>query len=246
MHVRLVAGLLCSAALAGSGSALAHDENVYFSVQGGRSFTKLTDIREVGGSFEPGTTAEQPSLKDANLYGAKFGVYSRTGVLGLEGEVFRTRPDPKNQTQTFFEPTFGPFSQTRGGDQRVTTWAVNVVGRFPLSENWVAHAGAGPAYIRSHIRFDNERSQTADRVGLNTQLGLTYFVTKQVQVSAEWKHNEAKLKFPTHGTTEGFKTDYRANHIAVSVSYAFDWASPWRMPSLRRTLGLEPAHLGPQ
>ena len=87
MPVRLVAGLLCIAALAARGSALAHDENVYLSLQGGRSFTRLTDVREVGGSFEPGTTAEQPTLKDANLYGAKFGVYSRSGVLGLEGEV---------------------------------------------------------------------------------------------------------------------------------------------------------------
>ena len=67
----------------------------------------------------------------------------------------------------------------------MTTWALNVVGRVPVTERLVAHAGIGPALIRSNLQFDNEQAQSSNRIGLNTQLGLTYFITKQVQVSAE-------------------------------------------------------------
>lgn len=226
--------------------AYAHDETVYFTVQGGTSSASSKDIRDVGGSFEPGTTATNLSLDNSTLVGAKAGVYSRTGLLGIEAEVFRTRPDPKFQTQTFFEPTFGPFPQTRGASQNITATAVNVVARIPVTDRLVAHAGVGPALYRSELHFDREQAQSSRRVGLNTQLGLTYFIRKDLLVSAEWKHNAVRFDFPTHGTTEGFKTDYKANHLAIGISYAFDWAGLWKSPvNLRELLGLKPAHIGP-
>lgn len=227
--------------------AYAHDETVYFTVQGGTSSASSKNIRDVGGSFEPGTTATNLSLDNSTLVGAKAGVYSRTGLLGIEAEVFRTRPDPRFQTQTFFEPTFGPFPQTRGASQNITATAVNLVARVPVTERLVAHAGVGPAVYRSELHFDNEQAQSSRRVGLNTQLGLTYFISKDLLVSAEWKHNAVRFDFPTHGTTEGFKTDYKANHLAIGISYAFDWAGLWKSPvNLRELLGLTPAHIGPR
>ena len=227
--------------------AYAHDETVYFTVQGGTSSASSKNIRDVGGSFEPGTTATNLSLDNSTLVGAKAGVYSRTGLLGIEAEVFRTRPAPKFQTQTFFEPTFGPFPQTRGASQNITATAVNVVARMPVTDRLVAHAGVGPALYRSELHFDNEQAQSSRRVGLNTQLGFTYFISKDLLVSAEWKHNAVRFDFPTHGTTEGFKTDYKANHLAIGISYAFDWAGLWKSPvNLREVMGLKPAHIGPR
>lgn len=247
ISAQLVAGLLSVLAVTFvSLPAFADDEYIYVTGQAGSSSTSLSDVRNVGGSFEPGTTASEPDLDNSTLLGAKMGFFSRKGLLGLEAEVFRTRPDVKHQTQTFNEPTFGPYPQTRGGSQKVTVWALNVVVRQPITKRLVAHVGIGPAWLRSDLQFDNEQAQSSTDTGLNTQLGLTYFISKYVMLSAEWKHNSARFHYPTHGTTEGFDADYKANSLAIGVSYAFDWASPWRGPiKWREVLGLKPAIIGP-
>ena len=226
--------------------AHAHDEHIYFTAQGGMGSARSTDIRDVGGSYQSGTTGTDLGLKNPNFYGAKFGIYSRTGVLGLEGEVFRARPDVKPQTQTYYEPTFGPSPAPRAGSQEVTTLAMNLLVRLPLTERFVVHAGAGPAIFRSELRMDNEQAQSSRQVGLNTQLGVSYFITKQVAISAEWKHNAARFKYPTHGTTEGFTTNFRSNYVGVGISYAFEWEGPRSPFSVRGALGMPPAKIGPE
>ena len=173
------------------------------------------------------------------------GFFSRKGILGTEMEFFQTHPSIKNQTQTFNEPTFGPYPQTRGGSHKVTVWALNVVARQPITKRLVAHVGVGPALMRSELQFDREDNQSSTDTGLNTQLGFTYFISKYVMLSAEWKHNSARFSYPTHGTTEGFHADYKTNSIALGVSYAFDWVWPWKGPNLRGKLGMEPIVIGP-
>lgn len=238
--------LLAVAALSLPASSFADDENIYFTAQTGRTFATSRNIHDVGGSFEPGTTATSLKLNDSTLVGAKMGIYSRRGLLGLEGEFFRSHPNAGTQTQIFHEPTFGPFPQTRGASHTVSAQAINLILRQPISERFVAHLGVGPALYRSDLHFDNERRQTSQKMGLNTQLGITYFISKQLMVSAEWKHNAVRFHFPTHGTTEGFKTDYKANHLAIGISYAFDWAGPRVGPRLREVFGMEPTHIGPK
>jgi len=244
---RRIATLACLTLVAAvSAPSLAHDENVYFTAQAGRSSATMEGISNVGGSFEPGTTASDLSLKDSNMIGLKAGLYSRMGLFGVEAEVFRTRPDAGVQTQTFHEPTFGPYLQTRGAKQTVTAYGLNLLVRQPFSERIVGHVGIGPAWYRSDLHFEGEQEQSSKKLGLNTQLGVSYFFSRHVMLSAEWKYNAVKFDFPTHGTTEGFKTDYKANHFALGLTYAFDWASPWRLPSARANLGLPPAHIGPR
>jgi len=240
----MLAGLLVGLTLAVS--AWAHDENIYFTAQGGAASATMKNIHDVGGSFEPGTTASDLNLKDSAMVGLKAGLYSRMGLFGVEAEVFRTRPNAGEQTQTFYEPTFGPYLQTRGAKQTVTAYGLNLLVRQPFSERVVGHVGIGPAWFRSDLHFDNEQEQTSKKLGLNTQLGVTYFFSRHMMLSAEWKYNAVKFDFPTRGTTEGFKTDYKANHFALGLTYAFDWASPWRWPSARANLGLPPAHIGPR
>ena len=143
--------LIFTFALLVSLPASAHDENIYFTGQLGSSSTELNDITDVGGSFESGTTASDISLDNSILVGVKAGIMSRSGLLGLEVEAFQTRPDIENQTQTFIEPSFGPFLQTRGGDHRVNVYAVNLVLRHPITKRLVAHVGAGPALVHSKV-----------------------------------------------------------------------------------------------
>lgn len=226
--------------------AFAHDEYFYIGAQAGTTSASLNNIRDVGGSFEPGTTATEPDLDNSNLIGVKTGFYSRSGLLGTEVEYFQTKPDIKNQSQTFFEPTFGPFVQTRGGSQKVTTVAVNVIARLPISKKLIARIGIGPAWSTSKINFDGEQPQEDSDVGLNSQLGLDYFISKYALVSVDWKYNSAQFRYPTHGTTEGFNADYKSNSVAVGFNYAFDWSWPWTGPNLRGKLGMDPVVIGPE
>lgn len=246
MSTRSMVGALCVLTITFAGlPSFADDEYFYVGGQAGSSSASLGDIRDVGGSFEPGTTASEPDLKNSTLLGAKIGFFSRKGLLGTEMEYFQTHPAIKNQTQTFYEPTFGPYPQTRGGSHKVAVWALNVVARQPLTKRLVVHVGVGPALMRSELQFDREENQSSTDTGLNTQLGFTYFISKYVMLSAEWKHNSAHFRYPTHGTTEGFDADYKANSIALGVSYAFDWVWPWKGPDLRGKMGMKPIVIGP-
>jgi len=231
----------------------ADDEVVYFSAQAGWLFdAKLSHITGVSGSYEPGTTASDLNMKNSSMYGAKLGIYSRRGILGLETEIFRTKPDVGRQTQTFHEPTFGPFVTGEGYDVSMTTWAVNVMARVPLSERFALHVGAGPAYYWSRIRdsIDTPRggTQRSNRFGLNTQVGINYFFTPNVALSAEWKYNHARFHFAEDPNEHGFHTRYNAHLVAASLGYYFDVALPWKMPKafrLRDILGLPTSWLQP-
>lgn len=231
----------------------ADDEVVYFSGQTGWLFNAdLSNITNVGGSYEPGTTASDLDMKNSSMYGAKLGIYSRRGILGLETEIFRTTPDVKRQRQTFHEPTFGPFVARQGYDVSVTTWAVNLLARVPLSERMALHVGAGPAYFWGRIRdsVDTPRggAQRSNRLGLNTQVGINYFFTPNVGLSAEWKYNHARFHFPEDPNEHGFRARYNAHLVAASIGYYFDVALPWKLPRavrLRDILGLPTSWLQP-
>jgi len=219
----------------------AHDEVAYVSVMSGAAFSgKFTNVDNVGGSFEPGTTATDLALENSVLYGVKAGIYPKSGILGLETEVFSANHDINSQTRTFNEPTFGPFLQTQEGKVRVTTWALNVLARVPINDKLTAHVAIGPAILFSKLSLANEQSQSASNIGLNTQLGLNYSVTDQLSVFGEWKFNHARIKYPSKGTTEGFDANYNPHAIVVGLSYYFDAPLPWRSPiSLKKMLGIE-------
>lgn len=241
-HISIIAtsALVTLLALPAS-SVHAHDEVVYFSVMTGASLPgSYTSVENVGGSFEPGTTADDLDLDSSLIYGAKAGIYSKSGILGLETEVFSTTHDIGTQTRTFYEPTFGPFVQTQEGEARVTTWALNVVARIPVNDRLTAHVAAGPAIFFSKLSLANEQSQSKSQAGLNTQVGLNYLLTNQVSVFGEWKYNHANIKYPSKGTTEGFESDYNPHAIVVGLSYTFDAPLPWRSPiTLKKLFGRE-------
>jgi len=224
----------------------ADDEVVYFSGQAGWLFNaKLSNITDVGGSYEPGTTASDLDMKNSSMYGAKLGIYSKRGILGLETEIFRTTPDVERQRQRFKEPTFGSSTDDEAYDVSVTAWAVNVLVRVPVSDRMVLHGGVGPAYfwgtIRDSIGTPRAGAQRSNRLGLNTQVGINYFLTPNVALSAEWKYNHARFHFPEDPNEQGFRARYNAHFLAASIGYYFDVALPWEMPRtlrLRDLLGL--------
>jgi len=231
----------------------ADDEVVYFSAQAGWLFSgRLLNITDVGGSYEPGTTASDLDMKNSGMYGAKLGIYSRRGILGLETEIFRTTPDVGRQRETFHEPSFGPYVTDEGYDVSVTAWAVNLLVRVPLSDRMVVHGGVGPAYFWGQIRdsIDTPRggTQRSNRFGWNTQLGVNYFFTPNLALSAEWKYNYARFHFPDDPNEHAFRASYNAHFLAASIGYYFDVALPWKLPRalrLRDLLGLPTSWLQP-
>lgn len=211
-----ILGLVGLALLGWSGHAQAH---MYVTGQFGGTFpSSLSNITDVGGSFEPGTTATDLSLRKSIMYGGKVG-YVLTDWLAVETEAYNSTPHLKQQGQTFNEPTFGPFQWTKAGTFRVTTWAFNAVGRLPVTEKVVVHAGVGPGIFFSHMKATDEHPQSSTRVGLNTQLGANYFLTKAVSLSLEWKFNHVRFGYPSFGTTEGFHATYNAHHVVFGISY---------------------------
>jgi opacity protein-like surface antigen len=62
-------------------------------------------------------------------------------------------------------------------------------------------------------------------VGLNTQVGLRYLVTKSVSLFGEWKYNRASFNFAESSPTQatgGFNGDYAAHLLAFGVGYHFN------------------------
>jgi opacity protein-like surface antigen len=187
--------------LSSANPTFAHDEVVYFAPQVGTVFNaKLTGIGGVGGSYEPGTTASDLDMKNSLMSGAKLGIYPKGRFLALETEVYRTTPDVKRQLQTFHEPSFGPYVDNQAYDVSVTTWAFNVLGRWPVTDRLVLIAGLGPAYywgrIQDTIGTPRGGTQKSGKVGLNTQAGFNYYITKNWGINGEWKYNHVRFAFP--------------------------------------------------
>lgn len=237
-HLALLIFLLLAPLM--STSAFAHDEVVYFSGQLGASFPSISNISFTG-SFTPGSPADGFDMVNSPLYGFKAGMFSKSGFLGMETEVFQTNPNFKQQ-QVFVNDPAGPTTDSFSGrNARVTTWAFNVVGRVPITEKWQAYAGIGPAIFFSRLR-SNGFTQTSNRPGLNTQLGLNYFLTPNISLFGEWKFNKTRFHYDTVGDVAtnnhvaGFNGDYTAHNIVFGVTYYADFALPWRSPITLRDL----------
>ena len=185
---------------------------------------RLSHIEGTGSNT--GLTMSDLSLQTSIMYGAKLGYYfDSLKWLGVETEVFNMNPNIKQQSATAIGPG-GPVTATlTGQDLRVLNWSpINVMVRYQAGRfEPYAGVGMGIFFARVHDGQSGESSSDTS-MGLNTQLGLRYLVTKNIAVFGEWKYNRAHFNFdlssPTQGTG-GFKGDYSANIFAFGVGYHF-------------------------
>jgi opacity protein-like surface antigen len=166
------------------------------------------------------------SLHNSVMYGAKLGYYfDSMKWLGVETEVFNTTPNIKQQSATVSGPGGSASGTVSGQDLRVLNWSpLTIVVRYQAGQ-FEPYAGVGMGVYFSRIHDGQTGESASDTsVGLNTQLGARYLVTKDFSMFAEWKYNRASFNFsdstPT-ATTGGFKGDYSANLFAFGVGYHF-------------------------
>jgi len=163
-------------------------------------------------------------LQNSFMYGAKVGYYSHTvRWFGVEAEVFNTTPHIKQQSQTLTATSLGvSATDTVSGEYlRVTTVAANLVFRYP-GKRFQPYVGIGPGlfFVKlSDATVSDTQSDTA--IGLNTQLGLRYFMTRHVALFGEYKFNYARFNFPETFNLLGFSGTYTANSFVFGIGYHF-------------------------
>ena len=173
-----------------------------------------------------GLTVSDLSLQNSVIYGAKLGYYfDSMKWLGVETEVFNSTPHIKQQDAAISVPGFSGTVNLAGTSLRVLNWApVNVVVRYQMGQ-FEPYAGVGMGVFFANVtEAVNGESSSSTAVGLNTQLGLRYLVTKNMSLFGEWKYNRASFNFSPSSPTQatgGVKGDYSANILAFGVGYHF-------------------------
>jgi opacity protein-like surface antigen len=152
-------------------------------------------------------------LKNSIAYGAKLGYFGGNGWFGLEGEIFHTTPHIKN------------LGAEPGIHLRVTTLALNFIGRYP-GKTFQPYAGIGFGILFAGlgeapgVRPVFKDSDVSN--ALNLLAGLRFFITPYVSMFTEYKFQQATLIFDqAFRPNGGFLGDYRAQHLMLGVGYHF-------------------------
>jgi opacity protein-like surface antigen len=190
----------------------------------------LTNV-ELTGSFIPGSTTSDQALKSSIMYGGKLGHYFKSiPWFGIEGEIYYTTPHIKQQTVEFSGPG-GPVGSANlpGVNMSVLTIApLNLSFRYHKTR-LQPYIAVGPGIFVAKIKdpsLTSDNSQSSTKLGLNAQLGLRYYITRNVTVFAEGKYNYVRFNFPEtppgpNFNLFGFDATYSMFHAAFGLSYNF-------------------------
>jgi opacity protein-like surface antigen len=191
----------------------------------------LTDV-DLRGVFPAGSTMSDRALKTSALYGVKLGYFfPQAPWFGVETEIFNTTPHIKQQFTTVSVPpgpgvAGGVATGTVSGDHfRVFTWApLNLVFRYPSNSRLQPYVAVGPGVFFARVESiatGFEGSQSSTKLGLNTQVGFRYFMTRHVSVFGEWKYDHARFTFKENDTQFGFNGNYNMHQVAFGIGYHF-------------------------
>lgn len=152
-------------------------------------------------------------LKSSWVYGTKLGHYfDKLKYFGVETEAYSLTPQIKQQAIAINGVPAGIIS---GSQLRVTTWAANVVYRYP-GEIVQPYAGDGIGVFVAHAS-NTTGSDTSLSPGLNLQAGLRVMVTKQVALFGEYKFNWTRLNFKDSDE----RAQYTASLFVFGAGYHF-------------------------
>ncbi|MEP6960125.1 MAG: outer membrane beta-barrel protein [Nitrospirota bacterium] len=194
-------------------------------------------------NFPGGTTIDDQSLKNSLMLGAKIGHYfSRARWLGLEAEMFYTSPHIKQQNITLRSDTPFTFTPSGGGPSTslgneltsvgiqganfhvLTIAPLNFVVRYP-GNRLQPYIGVGPGIFIASIKDSSitqgDNSQSSTKLGLNSFIGVRYYITRHVSTFAEGKYNYVRFNFSENPNFFGFDATYSPISVAVGINYHF-------------------------
>lgn len=177
---------------------------------------QLTNVEGIQ-SFS-GRTFEDLALADSAFYGAKLGAFlpGRLTWLGGETEMFYTNPHVKQQRLAGNFPG-SPLENVAGSRMRVTTWAFNVIARYP-GERFQPYLGLGLGLFWARVSGPITGTGSDASPGMNLLAGARFFLTTRLALFGEYKYNKATFEF---GQTAQLKADYTADHFVGGLSFHF-------------------------
>ena len=194
-------------------------------------------------NFPSGTTISDQSLKNSLLLGGKIGHYfSRARWLGIEAELFYSTPHIKQQDLTFRSGTPFTFTPSGGGPSTslgneltsvgiqgvnfhvLTVAPLNIVFRYPKTR-LQPYIGIGPGIFIARIKdpsiTQGDASQSSTQLGLNSFIGVRYYITRHVSAFAEGKYNYVRFHFAENPNFFGFNATYAPISVSFGIGYHF-------------------------
>ena len=166
-------------------------------------------------------------LANSFMGGAKVGhFFSRARWLGVETELFMTTPNVKQQS--YVASANGQSinaGQAPGESNRIITWApMNLVFRYHKTR-LQPYVAVGPGLFFARRKDADGGTISGTAIGLNTQLGARYYMTRRWALFGEWKYNLARIGYTNDDSSPtsalGYRATYSANIFSVGISFHF-------------------------
>jgi len=199
-------------------------------------------------NFPNGSTISDQSLKTSFMFGGKIGHYfSRARWFGLEAEIFYSTPHIKQQDITLRSDTPFTFTPSGGGPSTplgnqlppvgapglnftgvnfhvLTIAPLNLMFRYPRYR-LQPYIGVGPGIFIARLKdpsvTQGEDSQSSTKLGLNTLIGVKYYLTRHVSAFAEGKYNYVRFNFEENPNFFGFDATYSPISVSFGIAYHF-------------------------
>ena len=199
----------------------------YVGGQFGVTFPQsLSNVKLTQDGFA-GLSSSDLSLKSSLMGGIKLGHYfSRARWLGIETELFYTTPHIKDQPVTISGPGGSlPLGQISGEYNKILTLApMNLVLRYHKTR-LQPYIAIGPGIFFATRKDADGGTQSGTAIGLNSQVGVRYYITRSWTVFGEGKYNLARIGYTSNDSDPdaalGFRATYSAFIFSFGVSYHF-------------------------
>lgn len=186
------------------------------------------NLSDIETKIIPNATFGELQLDNSFLYGGKVGGFLAKDEfpwLGFEFDVHTTTPDIKAQSLSV---TLGGTAENavQATDFRVTTLALNILGRYPGTyHRFQPYGGVGVGLFFASLKR-NGQSVSDTTPGLEVLAGTRYFLSDHVALMAEYKFNHTRFTFDSNTILGlGFPTEWEANYSAhlltVGIGYHF-------------------------
>lgn len=201
----------------------------YVAGQFGMTFPQALsngDVTQHG--FENLGVSEQ-DLKNSLMLGAKFGHYfTKARWVGIETGVSFANPHVKEGSLEFSGPGgFQTINGLPGLSQRMIIWDVaTLMFRYP-GYRLQPYVGVGPALFFASLKGPAAPpGQSATAIGLNTEIGARYYITRRWALFGEGQYHLARLGYTSNDDNDaadpfGFRATYSALTLSLGVSYHF-------------------------